>query len=54
MKNVRAVASEWRATRLHTAGVSRLLCRMNGRARILMLHGVGAADCPAEVFRAQV
>jgi peptidoglycan/xylan/chitin deacetylase (PgdA/CDA1 family) len=27
---------------------------MNGRSRIVMLHGVGTADCPAEVFRAQV
>jgi peptidoglycan/xylan/chitin deacetylase (PgdA/CDA1 family) len=54
MKNVRAVASEMARNAATYGGVSRLLCRMNGRARILMLHGVGAADCPAEVFRAQV
>jgi len=35
-------------------GVARLLCRMNRRARILMLHGVGIPDYPPEVFRTQV
>lgn len=54
MKSVRAVASEMARSAATHGGVARLLCRMNARARILMLHGVGTSDCPAEVFRAQV
>lgn len=35
-------------------GVSRLLARLNGRSRIIMLHGLGTPQYPAEVFRAQL
>jgi peptidoglycan/xylan/chitin deacetylase (PgdA/CDA1 family) len=54
MKSVRAVVSEVARSAATDGRVARLLCRMNGRTRIVMLHGVGTADCPAEVFRAQV
>lgn len=54
MKSVRAVASEMARNAATHGGIARLLCRMNDRARILMLHGVGTAEFPAEVFRAQV
>lgn len=35
-------------------GVSRLLAALNGRGRIIMLHGLGTPQYPAEVFRAQL
>lgn len=34
--------------------VARLLCLLNGRARIITLHGVGMSRYPADVFRAQL
>lgn len=35
-------------------GVSRFLAGLNGRSRIIMLHGLGTPEYPAEVFRAQL
>lgn len=36
------------------AGLSRILCIFNSQPRILMFHGTGTPDFPAEAFRAQL
>jgi peptidoglycan/xylan/chitin deacetylase (PgdA/CDA1 family) len=54
MKSVLAVASQMARSAATHGGVAQLLCRMNGRSRILMLHGVGPSYYPADAFRAQV
>jgi peptidoglycan/xylan/chitin deacetylase (PgdA/CDA1 family) len=39
---------------VHQNGVTRVLCRLQSRPRILMLHGVGGLDLPADALRAQL
>jgi peptidoglycan/xylan/chitin deacetylase (PgdA/CDA1 family) len=39
---------------VHQNGVTRVLCRLQSRPRILMLHGVGGPDLPADALRAQL
>ena len=55
MKTLLRVAVSKLARRiLWHSGLSPLLYRLQPRSRILMFHGVGAPEFPAEVFRAQI
>lgn len=54
MSSVRAVASRVARNIASDSRVARLLCLLNGRARIISLHGVGMSRYPVDVFRAQL
>lgn len=54
MNTLHALASKMaRRIARHESG-SRLLARLNARPRIIMLHGVGTEEYPAEIFRTQL
>ena len=54
MSSVRAMASRVARNIASDSRVARLLCLLNGRARIITLHGVGMSRYPADAFRAQL
>jgi peptidoglycan/xylan/chitin deacetylase (PgdA/CDA1 family) len=54
MNRIRAAASRMVRNAVCDERVSRLLCRFNRQPRILMLHGIGTAEYPASLFRAQL
>lgn len=54
MSSVRAAASRVARNIASDSRIARLLCLLNGRARIITLHGVGMSRYPADAFRAQL